>query len=163
MTQTQMDLYYINLALAVSKGSRCRRRQYGAVLVSQGVWEMGVVTATGFNQVPQSCIDCGYCNRERVGATHKTGYAGTCTAQHAEWNIVTNASREEMLGATLYMIGTRNGELIIGEPCEICEILLKNSGIEWLVTYDPETSEIERWSMRTDKIEREKVSVEFRF
>ena len=52
-------------------------------------------------------------------------------------NAIISASRNEMLGATLYLAGyiTSTGEENLKvEPCEICLRLIKNAGIDRVVT-----------------------------
>ena len=61
----------------------------------------------------------------------------SCPACHAEMNCIISASRDEMLGATLYLAGyiTSTGEENLNvEPCEICLRLIKNAGIDRVVT-----------------------------
>ena len=61
----------------------------------------------------------------------------SCPACHAEMNCIISASRDEMLGATLYLAGyiTSTGEENLSvEPCEICLRLIKNAGIDRVVT-----------------------------
>lgn len=61
----------------------------------------------------------------------------SCPACHAEMNAIISASRNEMLGATLYLAGyiTSTGEENLNvEPCEICLRLIKNAGIDRVVT-----------------------------
>ena len=51
-------------------------------------------------------------------------------------NAIISASRNEMLGATLYLAGyiTSTGEENLKvEPCEICLRLIKNAGIDKVI------------------------------
>ena len=51
-------------------------------------------------------------------------------------NAIISASRNEMLGATLYLAGyiTSTGEENLNvEPCEICLRLIKNAGIDKVI------------------------------
>jgi dCMP deaminase len=60
-----------------------------------------------------------------------------CEAVHAEMNAIISASRNDMLGADLYLAGydVKTGEAIECEawPCEICLRLIKNAGIARVV------------------------------
>jgi dCMP deaminase len=59
-----------------------------------------------------------------------------CRSVHAEQNAIISASREEMLGSTLYLVGTSvgTGEYIPGaEPCGLCKRFIINAGIETVV------------------------------
>ena len=64
----------------------------------------------------------------------------SCPAIHAEMNCIISASRQEMLGSTLYLSGrdvsgaiNEIGLSIAAHPCEICLRLIKNAGIEKVI------------------------------
>lgn len=120
------DRYYLNIAAAVSYRSTCLRRQYGAVIVNNDE-----IIATGYNGSPrgeENCCDTRKCNRS--GAVHNDGNYGECKSVHAEMNCIISASRAEMIGATLYLAGFENGNVITAEPCPICARMIKNAGIK---------------------------------
>ena len=72
----------------------------------------------------------GACYREAHGIPHGEQYE-KCVAVHAECNAIISASRQEMLGATLYLAGFESGVPIEDpQPCMICNRLIKNAGIE---------------------------------
>lgn len=121
--------YYLDIARAVSRRSTCLRRQYGAVIVNNDE-----IIATGYNGAPRGCENCcdiGKCNRE--GCEHNDGNYGNCRSVHAEMNAIISASRQEMIGATLYLAGFENGQAIAAEPCPICKRLIINAGIAKIV------------------------------
>lgn len=123
------DEYYLNIAKAVSQRSTCLRRQYGAVIVKNKE-----VVAIGYNGSPRgevNCCDCGICNR--IGHAHNDGNYDSCRSVHAEMNAIISASRAEMLGSTLYLVGFEDGKQIEASPCPICQRLIKNAGIEKVV------------------------------
>ena len=124
--------YYLGIASAVTKRSTCLRRQYGAVIVKNDE-----IVATGYNGSPrgeENCCDVGVCWREAHGIPHGEQYE-KCVAVHAECNAIISASRNELLGATLYLFGYENGKpLEAPEPCLICSRLIKNAGIKNVVT-----------------------------
>ena len=125
--------YYLGIAEAVAKRSTCLRRQYGAIIVKNDE-----IIATGYNGSPRgtdNCCDVGYCWREENNIPHGEQYEA-CLAVHAEQNAIISASRRDMIGSTLYLVGFENGKVIPSEqvkPCVICKKMINNSGIEKLV------------------------------
>lgn len=128
ITRPSVDEYYLNIAKAVSKRSSCIVRQYGAVIVKNDE-----VISTGYNGSPrgsENCCDIGYCKRYSSGShSHNDGDYNECESVHAEMNSLLSASRNEMIGATLYLYGSENDKPIDCEPCPICKRLIKNAGI----------------------------------
>ena len=124
------DEYYLGIALAVAKKSACLKKQYGAVIVKNDE-----IVSTGYNgncRGEPHCIKCSKpdCNKDEAEYS-------TCKTDHAEMHEIISASRNEMLGATLYLAGyiTSTGEENLNvEPCEICLRLIKNAGIDRVVT-----------------------------
>lgn len=124
------DEYYLNIALQVSKRSTCLKRHYGAIIVNNDE-----IVSTGFNGSPRGCKNCcdiGIC--KRLNKPHNSGDYSDCHSVHAEQNAMLSASRREMIGATLYLVGE---EFIDGEwkevedskPCPICARMIMNAGI----------------------------------
>lgn len=138
MNRINKDEYYLNIAIAVSKRSTCLRRHYGAVIVNNNE-----IIATGYNGSARGCDNCcdihDKCPRENE--PHNSGNYADCPAVHAEQNALISAARKDVLGATLYLAGE---ELIDGKlynikdcyPCPICERMIKNSGIEKVITFN---------------------------
>lgn len=125
--------YYLSIAEQVAKRSTCLRRQYGAVIVKNDE-----IISTGYNGAPRGVANCcenGECWREANNIPHGTQYEA-CVAVHAEQNAIISASRQEMLGATLYLAGFENGEKMITgvKPCVICERMIRNAGIVMVFT-----------------------------
>ena len=57
-------------------------------------------------------------------------------------NAIISAARKDMLGSTLYLAGWEDGKLMDrAKPCEICQRLIKNAGIDRVIntTYDDGT------------------------
>ncbi|MBP5461579.1 MAG: dCMP deaminase family protein [Lachnospiraceae bacterium] len=127
------DSYYLNIAKEVARRSTCLRRQYGAVIVKDDV-----IVSTGYNgsaRGEENCCDKGECWRESHDIPHGEQYE-KCRAVHAEMNAVIHANRSDTQGATLYLAGIENGRFIRSpRPCEICSRVIKNAGIERIVTY----------------------------
>lgn len=127
------DLYYLNIAKAVSMRSTCLKRQYGAVIVNNDE-----IVSTGYNgsvRGSENCCDVGIC--PRMSLPHNSGDYNICKSVHAEQNAIISASRREMLGATIYLFGRENDiDIDNVEPCPICRKLIENAGISRLVTKD---------------------------
>lgn len=125
--------YYINIAKAVSLRSTCIKRQYGAVIVNNDE-----IISTGYNGSPRgevNCCDIGKC--DRLNMPHNSGNYTTCKAVHAEQNAIISASRNEMLGADLYLYGSEKNEDVINiEPCPVCRKMIKNAGIKRIITIE---------------------------
>ena len=124
------DEYYLGIALAVAKKSTCLKKQYGAIIVKNDQ-----VLATGYNGPVRGEPHCTKCTK--VSSDKDMLEYSSCPACHAEMNAIISASRNEMLGATLYLAGyiTYTGEENLNvEPCEICLRLIKNAGIDRVVT-----------------------------
>ena len=109
MERVSKDEYYLNIAAAVAARSTCLRKHYGAVIVKNDE-----VIATGYNGSPRgeaNCCDTGvcYCRShelplDETAAAHGSQY-GSCVAVHAEQNAIISASRQELQGSTLYLVG----------------------------------------------------------
>lgn len=124
------DDYYLSIAKAVAKKSKCLKKQYGAIIVKDDE-----IIATGYNgccRGEPECLVCTKIDRNKDEAEYQT-----CPAVHAEMNAIISASRQEMLNSILYLAGfiTDTGEENYNaKPCEICLRLIKNAGISKVVT-----------------------------
>ena len=130
MTLMTKDEYYLGIALAVAKKSACLKKQHGAVIVKNDE-----IVSTGYNGNCRGEPHCLTCTKVKINKD-EAEYL-TCKSVHAEMNAIISASRNEMLGATLYLAGyiTSTGEENLNvEPCEICLRLIKNAGINKVVT-----------------------------
>lgn len=132
MERIQKQEYYLSIAAAVAQRSTCLRRQYGAVIVKNDE-----IVATGYNGAPrgdENCCDVGECWRERNNIPHGEQYE-KCVAVHAECNAIISASRNEMLGSTLYLFGYEGLDQVNENPapCLICTRMIKNAGIEKVI------------------------------
>ena len=140
MVRPSKDEYYLNIALAVSKRSTCLKRHYGCVIVKDDI-----IIATGYNGSPrgsENCCDRGTC--KRANAERYTSYE-TCDSVHAEQNALIAASRDRLIGATVYLAceGVFDypdidrfsvwGEDKNPVPCPLCMRMLKNAGIVRIV------------------------------
>lgn len=135
------DTYYLDIALAVSKRSPCIKRHYGCVIVKDNI-----IIATGYNGNPrgeENCCDCGVC--KRADAERYSNYE-SCNAVHAEQNALIAASRDRLIGSTVYLACEECKEIFCKDisdvevdiiwvedanplPCNICGNMLKNAGV----------------------------------
>ena len=131
--------YYLNIAETIAERSTCLSKQYGAVIVNNDE-----IIATGYNGAPRgriNCCDIGECYRKKHDVKRGQDYT-LCRSVHAEQNAIISASREKMLGGTLYLTGIdyRNGRYVKdANSCPICKRLIINSGIKTVIVRDSET------------------------
>lgn len=134
--QSRKDSYYLGIAEAAAANATCVRRTYGAIIVKNDE-----VVATGYNGSPRGCINCTDtgCIREQLGILKGDNY-NLCASVHAEMNAMLSASRNEMIGATLYIVGMNAIPELIEEsvyadptPCLLCHRMIVNSGISRVV------------------------------
>lgn len=128
--------YYLDLAEVVSCRSTCLRRRYGAVIVKNDQ-----VISTGYVGAPRgraNCSDIGRCVRQEMHVPRGERYE-LCRSVHAEANAIIHASRDEMIGATMYLTGV---EMAYGSyiknanSCSMCKRMIINAGIEKVVVRD---------------------------
>ena len=133
MERVSKDNYYLDIAQVVSERSTCLRKKYGAIIVKNDV-----IVSTGYNGAPRgrkNCSDLGYCMRENLGIPRGERYE-MCRSIHSEANAIIAASREQMLGATLYLCCTepKTGEIVGGtNGCMMCKRMIINAGIDRVV------------------------------
>ena len=127
------EQYYLNIASQVSQRGTCLRRRYGAVIVKDDQ-----IVATGYAGAPRgviNCVDLGHCERQRQNIPAGQRYE-LCRSVHAEMNAVIHASRQQTLGATLYLCGidVASGQPIINPVCcQMCQRVIINAGIARVV------------------------------
>lgn len=133
MERVSKHNYYLDIAETVSERSTCLRKRYGAIIVKNDV-----IISTGYNGAPRgrkNCTDIGDCMREKMGIPRGERYE-LCRSLHAEANAIISASRENMLGSTLYMCCTspQDGS-IIGNVCScmMCKRQVINAGISSVI------------------------------
>ncbi len=143
MNRTDKHNYYLDIAQTVLERGTCLRRNYGAIIVNHDE-----IVSTGYTGAPRSrknCIDLGFCMREKLGVGRGERYE-LCRSVHAEANAIISASRKEMLGGTLYLVGRekKTGELVPdASSCAMCRRLIVNAGIDRvIVRQTPDTFRI---------------------
>ena len=132
MPRTDKINYYLDIADTVAKRSTCLRRHYGAIIVRNDE-----IISTGYNGAPRgrkNCIDLGRCLRNELGVPSGERYE-LCRSVHAEANAIISASRRDMIGSTLYLVGREaNGELYEDAMCcSMCKRQIINAGIDKVV------------------------------
>ena len=111
----------------------CLRRVYGAIIVKNDE-----IISTGYNGAPRgraNCTDMGYCSREVMQIPRGERYE-LCRSIHAEANAIISASRRDMVGGTIYLVGrdARTGELLSdATSCMMCRRMVINAGLEKIV------------------------------
>ena len=129
--------YYLDLADIVSQRGTCLRKRYGAVIVKNDE-----VISTGYVGAPRgraNCIDLGYCIREEMHVPRGERYE-LCRSVHAEANAIISASRERMLGSSIYLSGIDlkddSNYVTNANPCSMCKRMIINAGIEQVFIRD---------------------------
>lgn len=128
MTRRDKTNYYLDMADVARERSTCLRRTYGAVIVKNDT-----IVSTGYSGAPRgraNCIDLGFCMRNKLGIPRGERYE-FCRSVHAEANAIIAASREQMLGATMYLVGREAGGTLMADAnsCTMCKRLIINAGI----------------------------------
>ena len=119
---------YLNCAEVFAYRSTCIKRKYGAVIVKDDV-----VISTGYNGAPrgfENCCDLGSCPRIDRNM-HQGEGDEICRAIHAEENALLNCSRQQTMGADLYLVGINPKDNSIHEakPCPMCARAIIQAGI----------------------------------
>lgn len=149
--------YYLDLAETVSKRGTCLRRLYGAVIV-----KADEVISTGYVGAPRgraNCSDLGVCVRTKMGVPRGERYE-LCRSVHAEANAIISASRDKMIGSSLYLVGTEvaTGEYVSNSCCcSMCKRMVINAGIEWVYIRDTKDAyrmiPVQEWIDHDESIE----------
>ena len=125
--------YYLDIAETVLERGTCLRRNYGAIIVKNDE-----IVSTGYVGAPRgrkNCIDLNFCMREKLAIPRGERYE-MCRSVHAEANAIISAKRDEMIGATLYLVGKifGTGELVENAMCcSMCKRQVINAGIEKVI------------------------------
>mgnify|MGYP004478580119 FL=1 len=148
--------YYLNIAKSVSERGTCLRNNYGSVIVKNDE-----IISTGYTGAPRgrkNCIDIGECRRKKLNLPSGTGYE-VCRSVHSEQNAIISASRDNMIGATLYLVGVnkRTGEYVNdNKPCTLCKRMIMNAGIKEVIMRDTDNDyrieKVEDWINEDDTL-----------
>ncbi len=132
--------YYLDIAETVSQRGTCLRKRYGAIIVKNDV-----IVSTGYVGAPRgraNCCDRNICLREEMNIPRGQRYE-LCRSVHAEQNAIINASREQMIGSTMFLCGVdvKTGEYVENSSCcQMCKRMVINAGIEKVVIRDSRES-----------------------
>ena len=148
--------YYLDIAQTVAERCTCLRKKYGAIIVKNDV-----IVSTGYNGAPRgrkNCNDLAYCMRDKLNIPRGERYE-MCRSLHSEANAIINASREQMLGATLYMVcvDPKDGALVAGtSSCMMCKRMIINAGIRRVIIRDTATEyrivDVNEWIVDDDSL-----------
>ena len=133
MERVSKENYYLDIAQTVTERATCLRRVYGAIIVKNDE-----IISTGYNGAPRgrrNCVDLGCCTREVMRVPRGERYE-LCRSVHAEANAIISASRRDMVGGTIYLVGrdARTGELLPdADSCAMCRRQIINAGLERIV------------------------------
>lgn len=128
--------YYLDLAEIVSQRGTCLRRRYGAVIVKNDE-----VISTGYVGAPRgrkNCSDMGVCIRQKLQVPRGERYE-LCRSVHAEANAIISASRDKMIGSTMYLVGKEmdtDAYVTNSSSCSMCKRMIINAGIERVIIRD---------------------------
>ena len=141
--------YYLDIAETVLERGTCLRRNYGAIIVKNDA-----IISTGYVGAPrgrQNCIDMGVCVRETLKVPRGERYE-LCRSVHAEQNAIINAAREDMIGATMFLVGkdAKTGAYVENAcACSLCKRMIINAGIDKVYIRDTKDEyrvvEVQSW------------------
>ena len=149
MNRISKENYYLDIAQTVLERATCLRRVYGAIIVKNDE-----IISTGYNGAPRgrkNCVDMGYCTREAMQVPRGERYE-LCRSVHAEANAIISASRRDMVGGTLYLVGrnAQTGELLHdATSCAMCRRMIINAGLSRVVIRNTPTEfevvDVQEW------------------
>lgn len=128
--------YYLGIAQAVAQRGTCMRRKFGAIIVNNDR-----IVSTGYVGAPRgrkNCCDIGKCFRLENNIPSGQRYE-LCRSVHAEMNAIINASKEELEGGVMYLVGIENDGSITqnADCCSMCKRVIINAGIRYVVIAKP--------------------------
>ncbi len=139
MKRTDKKNYYLDIAETVLERGTCLRRNFGAIIVNNDQ-----IVSTGYTGAPRgrkNCIDIGVCVREKNNIPRGERYE-LCRSVHAEANAIIHASRDAMLGSTLYLVGkdAKTGAYVENaSACSMCKRMIINAGIKKIIIRNTKT------------------------
>ena len=156
MERISKENYYLDIAETVLERATCLRRIYGAIIVKNDE-----IISTGYNGAPRgrkNCVDMGFCTREAMQVPRGQRYE-LCRSVHAEANAIISASRRDMVGSTLYLVGkdAQTG-VLLGDAtsCAMCRRQVINAGISKVVIRRTKTEfevvDVQDWVQQEDDV-----------
>lgn len=166
MERISKENYYLDIAETVLERATCLRRVYGAIIVKNDE-----IISTGYNGAPRgrrNCVDMGFCTREAMQVPRGQRYE-LCRSVHAEANAIISASRRDMVGGTIYLVGRNaaTGELLPdATSCLMCRRMVINAGLERVVIRRTKTEfevvPVETWIAEDDLMTPENVVMDLK-
>ena len=166
MERISKENYYLDIAETVLERATCLRRVYGAIIVKNDE-----IISTGYNGAPRgraNCVDMGYCSREAMNVPRGERYE-LCRSVHAEANAIISASRRDLVGGTIYLVGRNaaTGELLPdATSCLMCRRMVINAGLERVVIRRTKTEfevvPVETWIAEDDLMTPENVVMDLK-
>lgn len=157
MQRIDKNNYYLDICETVLERGTCIRRNFAAIIVKNDE-----IISTGYSGAPRgrkNCSDLGYCKREQLNIPRGTRYE-LCRSVHAEQNAIISPRRQDMIGATMYLVGKeeKTGEYVKNTlPCLLCKRFIINSGIEKVIIRDNKTDYrklyVNEWIENDDSLE----------
>lgn len=148
--------YYLDICETVLERGTCIRRNFAAIIVKNDE-----IISTGYSGAPRgraNCADLGFCRREELKVPRGTRYE-LCRSVHAEQNAIISARRQDMLGATLYLVGKEIATDKLVEnasPCSLCKRFIINSGIDKVIIRDTKVTyrivDVDFWIENDDSL-----------
>lgn len=156
MIRTDKENYYLDIAETVLERGTCLRRNFGAIIVQHDE-----IVSSGYTGAPRgrkNCIDTGVCVRETLNVPRGERYE-LCRSVHAEANAIISASRSDMIGSTLYLVGrdAKTGEYVENaSPCSMCKRLIINAGILRVIARSTKTEytsvDVDEWIQNDESL-----------
>ena len=157
MERRDKNNYYLDIAESVSQRCTCLRRHYGAVIVKDDE-----IIATGYVGAPRgrkNCSDLKKCIREEKKIARGERFE-LCRSVHAEANAIISASRKDMIGSSIYIVGVDMNTKTYTEnanSCAMCKRLIINAGILKVFIRDSKDKYrviiVEDWIVNDDSLE----------
>ena len=148
--------YYLDIAETVLERGTCLRRNYGAIIVKNDQ-----IISTGYVGAPrgrQNCTDLGVCVRETLKVPRGERYE-LCRSVHAEQNAIIHASRDDMIGSVLYLVGkdVKTQDYVENaSACSMCKRMIINAGIDKVIIRRDKTNyfvvNVEEWIENDESI-----------
>lgn len=156
MNRRDKTNYYLDISETVSERGTCLRRNFGAIIVQNDE-----IIATGYNGAPRgrvNCSDHGECMRDKLNVPKGQRYE-LCRSVHAEANAIISASRRDMIGSTLYLVGrdAQTHELLPdATSCSMCRRQIINAGIVKVIIRTSKTHfkivDVDEWIKNDDSM-----------
>ncbi len=156
MQRSSKENYYLDIAEAVAQRGTCLRKKYGSIIVKNDA-----ILSTGYVGAPRgrkNCCDLNFCLREQMQIPRGERYE-LCRSVHAEANAIISASREQMIGSTLFLVGVdvKTGAYVENATsCQMCKRMIINAGIEKVVIRDNKTDfrtiDVKDWIENDDSL-----------